>query len=130
MAKAKKRSSRIRTVYRSLRRRHHSPISILTALPIVHKTVLEPLLGDATRGIDGVLKKDGDTTAQVKEYFDVLGINFLGWKFSDSSWWGWMSPIKTYGEILLGAVGSKVATKVGANRMIAKVPVLGKYIKL
>ena len=35
-----------------------------------------------------------------------------------------------YVPVIAGALGSKLATKVGANRAISKVPMIGKYIKL
>ena len=55
----------------------------------------------------------------------LVGYNFqskkvdIGYAF----WNGWL-------PIVLGAVGSKVATKLGVNRTLKKVPFVGKYIKL
>jgi hypothetical protein len=45
---------------------------------------------------------------------------------------GWMPNrlVEFYGPIVLGVIGSKVATMVGANRTMKKIPFIGKRIKL
>ena len=71
----------------------------------------------------------GQVAEAAREYLDILGINFMGFKFSDQSLW-LHQPIKTYGTMILGALGSKLATRLGANRQFARIPFLGKYVKL
>jgi len=105
-------------------------IPLLTVLPILHKAAIEPLLGDPSRGIYGAynLYKDGRGSEAPKEFVDVIGINFLGRKFSDGSNWGF--PFATYSEIALGMAGSWLMNKFGVNKQIKKIPMVGKYIKL
>jgi hypothetical protein len=73
----------------------------------------------------------GNVQAAVTEFADVLGINFLGYKFSDgSNWWGRGFPLNTYVPIALGVVGHKLANKFGVNRVMKRIPIVGKYIAL
>jgi hypothetical protein len=115
--------------YRAFRR-GKAPISLLTALPIVNSAVIQPIFGDGNQ-IGGALQRynAGDMQGAIKEFADVVSINFTGYKPSDGSWW-FNKVAQTYGGIILGYAGSKIADKVGANRMMRRVPLVGKYIKL
>lgn len=112
------------------RRLHKQPISLLTTLPVVQKAIIEPVLGD-NRGIYGAGKmiQEGRLVDGIKEFTDVIGINFLGYKFSDGSMW-LPNAIDTYKGIGLGYAGSKVLTKIGVNRQFKKLPFIGKSFKL
>ena len=134
MVKSKKRARRRR--FNRFRRYSikDKRIPLLTVLPIAHKAIIEPIFGDGGE-IYGAKKRfdEGNPTAAAIEFVDVIGINFLGYKFSDgSSWWSGHShsPINTYAELGLGILGSKLASKFGVNKQIRKIPFAGKYIKL
>lgn len=105
-------------------------------LPIAHKVLLEPYMGIPGQGVAGAQQyvASGDYEGAVREFTDIIGINFLGYKFSDgSSWWTGdraISPWKTYTEIGLGIAGSWAANKFGVNKQIKKIPLVGKWIKL
>lgn len=100
---------------------------------MVNATFLEPILGNPSAGIDGALAHARTSPQEgLREFIDVLSINWTGYKPSSGSW-HFLSqgyPVKTYGLILMGWLGSKVATYFGANRVMRKIPIVGKYLKL
>lgn len=59
-----------------------------------------------------------------------LGARFTGYNFQSKAFNLQYALINGYLPVVLGAMGSKVATKVGANRAIKNVPFIGKYVKL
>lgn len=59
-----------------------------------------------------------------------VGSRFTGYNFQ-SQQFDIMYALKNgYLPIFMGAIGSKVATKLGANRALKQVPLIGKYVKL
>lgn len=115
-------------------RRGKAPISLLTAIPLVHKVALEPLLGDGERwGAQKMYEQSGHNIGEAAlEGLEVLVTNFTGFKIKGpgAGQFFVQYPVKTYGELIAGAIGSKIATKLGANRQMNKIPMLGKYVKL
>lgn len=59
-----------------------------------------------------------------------LGARFTGYNYQSKTFDWKYAAMNGYIPIIAGAIGSKIATKVGANRAIAKIPMIGKYIKL
>jgi len=59
-----------------------------------------------------------------------LGSRFTGYNFQSQVFDPFYSLRTTYLPIVMGAVGSKVATALGVNRTLKKVPFVGKWIKL
>lgn len=115
-------------------RRGTAPISLLTALPVVHKAFLEPIMGDGARwGAAKMYQSSGGNIQDtVMEGAEILVENFTGFGIKGPEA-GKFFPdllLKTYGEIVIGAIGSKIATKLGANKSMRKIPMLGKYVKL
>jgi type IV secretory pathway VirB2 component (pilin) len=109
------------------------PIPLLIAAPVAWKAIGEPLFGNPSAGIGGALNaiQGGDIKGGVQEFIDILGINFLGYKFSDgSNWWSRGFPLNTYVPIALGVVGHKLANRFGVNRVMKRIPIVGKYIAL
>lgn len=77
-----------------------------------------------SRPIDNALR--GDYEGALAE----LGSRFTGYNYQ-SQVFDWQYALYNgYLPIVMGAIGSKVATKIGINRAIKKVPFAGKYIKL
>ena len=64
-----------------------------------------------------------------KSYLNELAVNFTGYDAASGSW-NINRAIETYVPIVVGAMGSKLATAVGVNRYMRKVPFIGKYVKL
>lgn len=59
-----------------------------------------------------------------------IGSRFTGYNFQSGIFDIKYAIMNGYVPIVLGALGSKVATRLGVNRSLKKVPVVGKYIKL
>ena len=113
-------------------RRGKAPIPILPVLAVSNGLLIKPLLGDADMA--GALHwfQAGDSQKAVTEMVDIIGINFLGTKFSDHTqtplWTQKM--IENYTTIALGVAGHIVAQKLGINKHIRKIPMVGKYVAL
>ena len=135
MARFKKRSRfrrySPRNRYRRFRR-GKAPIPILPVLAVSNGLLIKPLFGD--HDFYGALNhmKDGDSSKAVTEFIDVVGINFFGTKLSDQRpnpvWTQKM--IENYTTIALGVAGHIVAQKLGINKHIRKIPLIGKYVAL
>lgn len=69
---------------------------------------------------------DGNYEGAIAE----IGSRFTGYNFQSGIFDAKYALVNGYAPIVLGAVGSKVATMVGVNREIKKIPFVGKYIKL
>jgi len=65
-----------------------------------------------------------------EEAIAELGARFVGYNYQSRVFDLKYAFMNCWLPIILGAVGSKVATKLGVNRSVAKIPMLGKYIKL
>ena len=59
-----------------------------------------------------------------------LGSRFTGYNYQSQVFDWRYALMNGYLPIVAGAVGSKLATKIGANRAISKIPFVGKYVKL
>ena len=59
-----------------------------------------------------------------------LGSRFTGYNYQSNTFDWKYAIIHGYLPIVAGALGSKLATKIGANRVMKKIPMLGNYIKL
>lgn len=59
-----------------------------------------------------------------------VGARFTGYNFQSRVFDLKYAVLNGYLPIVLGAIGSKVATKLGINRELKKIPMVGKYIKL
>ena len=135
MARFKKRSRfrrySPRNRYRRFRR-GKAPIPILPVMAVANGLLIKPLFGDAQMYGALNLVKDGHTDLAVKEFIDIVGINFLGTKLSDPTpnpvWTQKM--IENYTTIALGVAGHMVAQKLGINKHIRKIPMVGKYVSL
>ena len=112
--------------------RGKQPIPILPVLAVSNGLLIKPLFGDAS--MYGALNhmRDGNSGKAVTEFIDIVGINFLGTKFSDHTqtplWTQKM--IENYTTIALGVAGHIVAQKLGINKHIRKIPMIGKYVAL
>ena len=86
-----------------------------------------PLAGIAVAVIKPIEKAvSGDYEGALAE----LSARFTGYN-PQSQVFDWKYALMNgYVPVIAGALGSKLATKVGANRAIAKVPMIGKLIKL
>ena len=62
--------------------------------------------------------------------FAETGARFTGYNYQSKVFDWKYALFNGYLPIVLGAVGSKIATKLGVNKAIAKIPMIGKYIKL
>jgi hypothetical protein len=107
---------------------------LLPSLALANGAIIGPLLGDNSHGINGAINffNANDYQGGAKEFMDIIGINFLGTKFSDGSrtaaWTDCM--IRNYSTIGAAVAGHWVANKVGLNRMMKRVPFVGKYVSL
>lgn len=116
---------------RSFRRRISSKrIPILPVLGVVGTTFLPALFGGGDySGAINVAQSKGIGEG-LKEFVDVMSIQTTGYKPSDGSNWGWTKPTTTWTTILLTILGHYAMNKLGVNRSIAKIPMVGKYIAL
>ena len=69
---------------------------------------------------------DGNYEAALAE----TGARFTGYNYQSQVFDLKYAFMNCYLPIILGAVGSKAMTKLGVNRAMKKIPMLGKYIKL
>lgn len=135
--KVKKVAKRKRSYSRKRKRRTKDKrVPLLTTIPVVYNALVEPLVGNEGMGYSGAIRayqNTNDVFKAGKEYIKLLLGNFTGFDIDTGQWggiFGWKSMLKTYGSMLAGYAGSKVATKLGANRALKNVPIIGKYIKL
>jgi hypothetical protein len=93
-------------------------------------TIVPALFGGG--GMDGAISKmqSGGIGEAAKEFIDVLSIQTTGYKPSDGSNWGWSKPTSTWTTIIVSMLGHYAANKLGINRNLAKIPMVGKYISL
>jgi len=68
----------------------------------------------------------GDYEAAIAE----TGARFTGYNYQSKVFDLKYALMNGYLPIILGALGSKAATKLGVNRAMKKIPMAGKYIKL
>ena len=72
------------------------------------------------------LAAEGDIEGGLAE----LGARFTGYNYQSKQFDLKYALMNGYLPIVLGAIGSKVATKIGVNRAMKKIPMVGNYIKL
>jgi len=60
----------------------------------------------------------------------ALGRTFTGYDVNTGQFDPMYALKKGYAPIIVGGLGSKAMTKIGINRELRKVPIVGKYIKL
>lgn len=98
----------------------------------IYKAVIEPVFGNPSKGFAGAkaIAENQGIEAGLREYIDIVGINFTGFKPSTGQFLGITHIAETYGSMILGYVAGKIATKVGANRALAKIPIVGDYLKI
>ena len=103
---------------------------MLPVLGALGTTLIPAVFGSGS--MDGALKvgQSQGIGPGVREFIDVLSIQTTGYKPSDGSHWGWDKPASTWTTILLTALGHYAMNKLGVNRSIAKIPMIGKYISL
>jgi len=116
-------------------RKGKAPISLLTAVPMAHKVFIEPIFGDGAGrwgAVQMYQNSNGNLGDTALEAAEILVTNFTGFKIKgpDAGKFFPQHLITTYGEIVAGAIGSKIATKLGVNHTMAKIPMIGKYVKL
>lgn len=121
--------ARRRSSGKKRRRVGRGPMSILITIPVIQRAAIEPLLGG--NGITGALAhlQGNDPVGAVREFTDVLSLNFVGYKPSTGEF-NIGRALDTYKLIALGYFGSKIATKLGVNRHFQKLPFVGKKLKL
>jgi hypothetical protein len=59
-----------------------------------------------------------------------VGSRFTGYNFQSQQFDFKYALMNGYLPIIMGAIGSKVATKLGVNRALKKIPMIGKWVKL
>lgn len=129
---AKRKSPRRIRRYFSRKRRgiKDKRIPLLTTIPAVNAALIQPIFGGGAYGASGAWAKKDNPQEALKEFANVLSLNFTGYDINQGRFSDFNGVIQTYGSLLLGYVGSKVATKLGVNRAMQRVPLVGKYIKL
>ena len=103
-------------------------LPLLPLIPAAYRFAIEPIMGNSSRGIGGAMNHPNPA----QEFVDVITINAFGKKLSDNSDWGGLmgAVTNTWVPIIMGYVGSRVASAIGVNRAMKRIPVVGKYIKL
>jgi hypothetical protein len=128
--KPRRRRSSFRARFRRRGRKDKS-ISILTSLPAIQRALVEPIFGGNEYGAVGALKvaQAGDIAGAAREFSNIAMINFTGYDMRTGTW-NSGAPTKTYSMLIAGYVGHMIANKIGANRAMGKIPLIGKYVKL
>jgi hypothetical protein len=108
------------------RRRKKPPIAVL------------PLLGGVVAPAMISLEKSNfwndvqtDPTKAIMGFIDQMGQRYTGFSFM-GKYEGFQASqmIPTYTGLIVGMIGSKIATKTGVNRQIKRLPIIGGKIKL
>ncbi len=125
---AKRVRKTVKRVYRryarKIRRRvSKSKPSILVTIPVANKALIEPFF-DAKANIEG-----GNLQGALTQFTDRISLNFTGFQPSTGAV-NYAYALDTYKQIFLGYLGSKIATKLGANRHLKKIPIVGNAFKL
>lgn len=121
MAKTKKPKRHFpRVKYRRHRKSHKIPI-----LPLVG--LAPPMLNLSFWA--GTPLMNGDWQGAIYNGTYSLLKDFTGYDLNEKKWTGG-NMVATYGSLLMGYVGHVLAGKFGANRAIAKIPIVGKWIEL
>jgi hypothetical protein len=128
------RKRKTRTVYRykkRRRRRRSKRIPLLPTITAANFAIVEPLFGRAGHfgGAVRFLQEGRPPAEAFKEFTDVLGYNFLGYKFSNGDF-NWTYPMQTYTALILSYVGHMLANKLGVNTHLKRIPLVGKYISI
>ena len=58
-----------------------------------------------------------------------LALDFAGYDLNKKEWTGG-NMLSTYGAMFAGILGHMLASKLGANRAIKRIPILGKWVQL
>ena len=120
-----------RRKYRSFRK-GKSPIPLLPLIPTVNSALLQPIFGDGARWGAAKFIQNGDPAGAIMEAGNILSMNFTGYslKGPDAGTFYPHHLINTYTPIAVGLAGHFIAQKLGVNRMMKKIPMVGKYISL
>jgi len=112
-------------------RRKDNRTSLLTILPAAQRGIIEPILGGNEYGATGALAvaQGGDLIGALREFANIEMINFTGYDMN-SGGWSFGSPLKTYTMIIAGWAGSKLASRLGVNSAMRKIPLIGRYVKI
>jgi hypothetical protein len=111
-------------------RKGKAPISLLMAVPVAYKALVQPVLGGGGyTGAYNMLKAGSKPEDVVLEFANILGRNFSGYDIKDNSF-DIGRVIPTYAMLAAGFIGSKVASKIGVNAQFKRIPMIGKYVKL
>ena len=117
-----------RRVYRRFRR-GKAPLPILPILG----GVVAPMI-DSFERAGGMNDLQSDPVKFGKGFIDQIGQHYMGYSiFPDVSGVTGLNTqylFNTYGGLLAGVIGHMVANKLGVNRYMKKVPLIGKYIQL
>jgi hypothetical protein len=121
---AKRKVSRVRRYFKKRRSSvKDKRVPILTALGAISGAIMAP----STSG-GGVPPYKAIMDGNYQWAMEGLLENYTGYNMYTKTW----NPLNAHGLMLtiVGGLGSKAATAVGANRALRKVPLVGKYIKL
>jgi hypothetical protein len=121
----KRRSSPRRFRFRKARKDKSIPI-----LPLIGGFVA-PMIDSAYRSN---LVNDPANPSAWKGMIDQISQHYTGFapfpEMGGGTGFHWDIVAQTYGGLLMGIVGHKLASKFGVNRSIHKIPVIGKYLSL
>jgi hypothetical protein len=86
---------------------------------------------DAAGGVSG-LTSNPALTAQAT--LDQIGQKYTGYSFfpqlSNTTGWHPEFMIGTYGGLIAGVIGHMIANKLGVNRYMKRIPLVGKWVQL
>ena len=129
---AKRKSPRRIRRYFSRKRRgiKDKRIPLLTTIPAVNAALIQPIFGGDAYGSSGAWAKKDNPEDALKEFANIISLNFTGYDIRQGKFSDFRGVINTYGSLILGYAGSKLANKMGVNTAMKRVPIVGKYIKL
>jgi len=113
-----KKKSKIRRIYVKAKKRWRRRDNRVPLLPMAGLAV--SLMKPAE------LALAGDYEAALAE----TGARFTGYNFQSGVFDAWYAIQNGYLPVIAGAIASKVMTRIGVNRMMKKIPFVGRYIKL
>jgi hypothetical protein len=119
--KAKRRFSRLRS---SRRFRKHSK----ARLPILPLVSLAPPALNFVNWVKDPLQAGNFQGAAYNGAYSLLK-DFAGYDLNEGKWTGG-NMLSTYAALLAGYFGHRIASKFGVNRMMHKIPLVGRYLEL
>jgi len=89
---------------------------------------------DSFNSAGGMGALQSDPIVFGKGFLDQIGQHYIGLSiFPETSGglsWNFQPMMKTYGALIMGVIGSKIASSTGVNRYMKKIPFVGSRIKL